>query len=335
MPDAKSVVVIGAGISGLVLAYQLVMEGHRVQVLEKSRGIGGRVSTRRDGEVRYDHGAPLLFAPSKQSALTLKVLEAERVLARDGDGWVGIPSMNALPRWFADCVTVHSERTAHALSRTANGWSVQLLENGSVDADVVVLAIPAPQAVALLRRSTPDVIAVTSSMHEPLAQVIMSPCWSIMFALANSTADRDVTPASLAALGDDHLRLYAQHTRPQRSAHPAWVAQAGSVWSTTHLEENASAIEARVSNALVTARPGVSLSFLRAHRWRYANVTRGLEAPMLWDAEHCIGACGDWAGMLPEYEDAAGDGRYGIMRAYASGSALADAIAPTSVVDST
>ncbi|MEO0321149.1 MAG: NAD(P)-binding protein, partial [Pseudomonadota bacterium] len=63
-----SVAVIGAGLSGVVVANGLVEKGHTVRVFEKSRGVGGRLSTRRvrdEGEakgVEFDHGAPAVHA---------------------------------------------------------------------------------------------------------------------------------------------------------------------------------------------------------------------------------------------------------------------------------
>ena len=43
------ILVVGAGISGCVCAYQLSKAGHDVVVIEKGRGVGGRMATRRVG----------------------------------------------------------------------------------------------------------------------------------------------------------------------------------------------------------------------------------------------------------------------------------------------
>ena len=51
------VVVIGAGIAGLMASSHLSKAGYRVAVLEKARGVGGRMATRRIGEAVCDHGA--------------------------------------------------------------------------------------------------------------------------------------------------------------------------------------------------------------------------------------------------------------------------------------
>ncbi|MFM8703967.1 MAG: FAD-dependent oxidoreductase, partial [Planctomycetia bacterium] len=51
------VAIVGAGIAGLVAARELSLAGCSVVVLEKSRGVGGRMATRRIGQAVCDHGA--------------------------------------------------------------------------------------------------------------------------------------------------------------------------------------------------------------------------------------------------------------------------------------
>lgn len=50
-------IVIGAGVSGLVLASRLREKFEKIKILEKSKSVGGRIATRRDGSAVYDHGA--------------------------------------------------------------------------------------------------------------------------------------------------------------------------------------------------------------------------------------------------------------------------------------
>jgi renalase len=54
------VAIVGAGICGLTCAIALQEEGYRVVVIEKSKGVGGRVATRRLEKAWIDHGAPTL-----------------------------------------------------------------------------------------------------------------------------------------------------------------------------------------------------------------------------------------------------------------------------------
>jgi len=51
------VVIVGAGISGLVAARELAAHDVDVTVVDKGRSVGGRLATRRIGDARLDHGA--------------------------------------------------------------------------------------------------------------------------------------------------------------------------------------------------------------------------------------------------------------------------------------
>ena len=50
-PDA---IVVGAGISGIAAARKLQSYGHVVEVIEKGRGVGGRMATRRFAGASFD-----------------------------------------------------------------------------------------------------------------------------------------------------------------------------------------------------------------------------------------------------------------------------------------
>ena len=60
---SETIAIIGAGMAGLTAARILSHRGARIAVFEKSRGIGGRLSTR--ATIEFLHGAELsnCFAP--------------------------------------------------------------------------------------------------------------------------------------------------------------------------------------------------------------------------------------------------------------------------------
>jgi predicted NAD/FAD-dependent oxidoreductase len=58
--------IVGAGICGLASARYLHHAGHEVVVFEKSRSLGGRVATRRDGEYVWDTGATSIAPRGKK-----------------------------------------------------------------------------------------------------------------------------------------------------------------------------------------------------------------------------------------------------------------------------
>jgi predicted NAD/FAD-dependent oxidoreductase len=58
--DDVRIAVIGAGIAGLACAREIARADVAVTVFEKARGLGGRLATRRDGNLAFDHGAQYL-----------------------------------------------------------------------------------------------------------------------------------------------------------------------------------------------------------------------------------------------------------------------------------
>ena len=70
------IAIIGAGITGLTAADQLVKSGRDVQVFDKGRGSGGRIATRRTENGIFDHGAPERQAESQEFRNFLATLGA-------------------------------------------------------------------------------------------------------------------------------------------------------------------------------------------------------------------------------------------------------------------
>ena len=74
------VLVIGAGIAGLVAAAEIQRAGWRVLVIDKGRGVGGRVASRRIGGATFDHGAQFITTRSPRCWST----DGRRELSRNG-----------------------------------------------------------------------------------------------------------------------------------------------------------------------------------------------------------------------------------------------------------
>ncbi|MBW4481670.1 MAG: FAD-dependent oxidoreductase [Tildeniella torsiva UHER 1998/13D] len=171
----EDVVVIGAGISGLTAAHQLQQAGYRVLVVDKSRGLGGRLATRRVGSTAIDHGCRYLkpFADSALSPISALlqsgVLEPwqPEAFALEADGslnpmsaetlYAAPQGMSAIAKTLATGLSIRRQWRATALTLLPQGWRIEgeaLSANGqnqpnSIDARAVVVALPAPQAAAL------------------------------------------------------------------------------------------------------------------------------------------------------------------------------------------
>lgn len=284
--------IVGAGMAGLSCADALARHGHAVQLFDKGRGPGGRMSTRRTatafGEVSFDHGAQY-FTVRHHGFAALAHDWARRGLAlpwpRAGrDAWIGVPGMSAVVKDMATRHDVAFGRMVTGITRDASGW--RFLMEGTVAGpfDVVVIAIPAEQAAALL--SLHDF-----AMARLALKAVSLPCWTAMFVCGEDMSRspglfRDVGEIAWAARNGD---------KPGRDGPEGWVVQAGAEWSQRHLEDPAETVAERL-HAKLAELVGKTLPaplFAQAHRWRYA-LSAGTGDEALWNPGLGLAACGDW-----------------------------------------
>jgi renalase len=299
--------------AGLAAAERLGELGLAVTIFEKSRGFGGRMATRRVGDLQFDHGAQYFTA--KGSAFSDRVrhwCETGTAAEWTPGRFVGAPRMSAPGRALSEghlCITgVQVSR----LQRGPQGWAVHdeagmvaARENGFYDA--VLLAVPAPQAIPL---------AASAGIDLPgLSQARYAPCIALMIAFAVETP---CPGASQQLLDDEVIAWLAQDwTKPGRSAYArTFVAHASAAWSRKYLEKAPEDLRAALYPRFrevtgISAAPIYSV----AHRWRYALVEQESGLPCLFNEEAMLGACGDWC-LGPRVECA-----------FDSGRALADTVA--------
>ena len=148
------VAVVGAGLAGLAAARELRADGHEVVVVEKSRGLGGRLASRRAEGTVLDHGSPVLAAPPGTALRRLAdALHADDRVDLD-DGVAFATGATRLPKLMAGGLDVRLGVRLAALRDAGAAFELgdeQGNTHGAVDG--VVLTAPAPQAADLLDRS--------------------------------------------------------------------------------------------------------------------------------------------------------------------------------------
>jgi renalase len=310
--------VIGAGIAGATCAHALSAAGVSVRVIDKSRGVGGRLATRRlewqdaHGQrrvARLDHGTPAFTASSAEFRQFLAralqpdalvpwrpvLASGSRPLDSDAPLWLPQPDMPSLCRALLRDIPTTGSVAVDRLQHGPLGWQIEA--SGSTLAghfDAVVLALPPAQAAPLLAPHRND-------WAQRASIALMQPCWTLM-GVAHRTAGQ--RPWDVARPDSGPLAWVMRNdARPGREP-PAdvthWVAHARAGWSRQHLEQPADWVQGQMQSALqdCLAEP-IPWLHVAVHRWRYAmpqpQATAGA-ARCWWDNSRGLGVCGDFLG---------------------------------------
>jgi hypothetical protein len=312
------VAVIGAGIAGATCARAMSQAGCGVHVVDKSRGAGGRLATRRlewrdtSGRQRtaaLDHGAPAFAArgadfrqflanAARSGGLrrwTPTLAVGGRPLEDAGPLCLPKPDMPSLCRWLLRDIRTTWSFTVDRLLRGPRGWQIEAAGStlpGYFDA--VVLALPPAQAAPLLAPHRRDWAQLAS-----LAP--MQPCWTLMGVARRPVDDRhwDVGRPEQGPLAWV-MRNDARPGRESPADEAHWVVHARAGWSRQHLEEPAASVQSRMKAAMHDwlGQP-IEWQHAVVHRWRYAMPQASGAAPARqcwWDAARGLGVCGDFLG---------------------------------------
>ena len=147
--------IIGAGLTGLELARLLKDKNESVVILEKSRGVGGRISTRRIDDEGFDHGALYLDELIPQVA---------RDMIATPLGHYRESGMKQLMKELAQGLLIEKEHRVTSLKKVNDRWLIGCDNGSQFEAARVTLTAPIPQALELLKAN--DLVAPDHSLHE-------------------------------------------------------------------------------------------------------------------------------------------------------------------------
>ncbi|NJL01238.1 MAG: FAD-dependent oxidoreductase [Spirulinaceae cyanobacterium SM2_1_0] len=309
------VIVVGAGLAGLTCARQIQQAGHSVLVVEKARGVGGRATTRRLSQTCVDRGLPFLSVQGEYTRQLVAALQASERLqpwpTRAGQmtatgsqaqsqisGYTLTAGVSAIAKHLAHDLTVHCQYRLQSLQRQDQGWQLQpeTATEPDLQASAVVLALPAPQARALLAPLDPRQLPPLAHTLGVLAAVEFAPC--IAMAVGYPVGSLDALPGDWLEFPDDGAIAHLSLESSKRAATEAVLV----VYSTPEFA-NAylDAADLQAATAALLARLAVYLELPTAplwtlpHRWRYANTQRPARQPYLTASESPpLLCCGDW-----------------------------------------
>lgn len=267
------VLVIGAGIAGISAAAALQKAGRKVVVIEKGRGVGGRMSTRRIGAATFDHGAQLItardlrFAEVLENAQTAGVaLEWCRGFTAEADGharWRGTPGMSSLAKHLASGLEIVQEKQVSALHQMTDHWSISMADGETWLAKAIILTAPVPQSLVLLDAGG---IVLEPALKTRLSAIQYERCLAVMAVLNGPSR---LPPPGGFAPTQGPIAWIADNQLKGVSAEPAITIHATDEFSVAHWDQDRDETARRLI-AAADEWLGVGIKSFQIHGWRFS-----------------------------------------------------------------
>lgn len=309
-----SVSIIGAGLAGSVLANKLVSAGlDKVVVIEKSRGRGGRMATKRLQWGHMDMGAQYFTARSQAFTQSVALWQTNKWVEpwnfvphaeRDGKlvlspdeqtRFVASPDMNSLCKQLINGIDIQLNTRVKSLQRSNGFWHLYDANQELITrTKLLVLTCPLEQSRQLLMEFP--------SVLDRLPKAAHLPCWSVGLA-TNGHVDESLQ--GVFAEGDISW-ISRQNKKPQRAVSEQsdlWSIQYSAPWSIDHQDLAApliveDAFKQLRTRLLNSALCDSDLSFVEgyAHFWRYArpNPELSIEKGVVEEPSIGLIVAGDW-----------------------------------------
>jgi len=214
---ANDHIVIGAGICGLTAARHLHDVGHSVVVLDKGRGIGGRMATRRIGDAVFDHGAQFITTRSDWFRAVLSDCQrnAHATIWYGGTDedpyprWRGTLGMTSIPKYLSEGLDVRTYVQVTSVSYDNELWHVHCSDGNVMTANHCILTAPVAQSLALIDAGG---VVLATDDRQALEDLTYERCFAVMATLAHPLSvrlDRPLAPAApspVALISDNYAK---------------------------------------------------------------------------------------------------------------------------------
>ncbi len=331
-PNIFDVVIIGAGIAGLTCAQTLQKAGQNIVILDKSRGVGGRVATRRIQTTHADHGACYL-SPAQDPNLQglIHQMLAQGILQVWTDTvhefspdsglqpaptrqprYVAPAGMSAIAKFLTPNLDLRLNHLVTRLTLNADHWECAIAQEPPICAKAIVLAIPAPQAAALIPSSADPSATEYREFMAQLTSVDFFPSLSVMAGYSRDRAaawQQDYPQIRAITLPNDPVVSWlgfdsSKHAPSLESTpadtEPVFVLQSSAAFAVLHLDtaDLQPAAAQMLAQAARQFAPWLETpTWMQIHRWRYAFARSPLSTAYLAAPTVLPLVCGgDWCG---------------------------------------
>lgn len=281
------ILIVGAGLCGLMAATALAAQGRRVHLVDKGVSVGGRLATRRVGPGRADHGAQFFTVRDPQFQTWVDDWQRQGLVYHWSTGWSdgslvdappdGFPryavrgGMNALAQHLAmqakgKGVTLHTGVRLTRVAQDPGCWLAHDETGTTYAAQTLVVTPPVPQALALLAAGP---VELDPTDHAALARIAYAPCLCGLFWVEGDV----LLPEPGALQRPTEPIAWIADNRRKGIADGATVltVHAGPDWSRTHYGLDEAMLLTLLAEAVAPwLAPNAQIRGRQLKRWRYA-----------------------------------------------------------------
>lgn len=194
----SSCTIVGGGITGLVAGTVLQRNGINVTILDKGRGSGGRLASRRIvhpryGEGVFDYGMQYFTVSDARFQIWVDEWLQQGVVSEwskqfDELGtpcYRGTKSSRSIAQHLATNLDIRTQTCAIELSWESSGWHVRTENGDRFQGNSLLITSPMPQTLALLDNSA---IALPLELRNRLERVTYRPCITVLALLAKPSS---------------------------------------------------------------------------------------------------------------------------------------------------
>ena len=302
----ESIAVIGSGLSGITVA-SIVKKKFSIDIFEKSRGVGGRMSTRKEYPFIFDHGAQFFkiktfdFMNFVSELFTKKIiqpwnfklayfnknnLKKIKVIKKTDNFFVGVPNMDSIVKYLSKNCNVTLNTKIEKIIKKNNKWYLYDQNKKKCGQyDWVILSLPAKQSL--------DLITKNASFYGSIEKIKMKSCFSLMVGI-NESLKLNYDAALIE--NSDIAWLAVNDSKPGRMKKNSLLVNS----SYDYAAKNINPTKEKILKHLINVTSNLikyellNTSVTKLHQWKYVEAENSPNENYFIDNNEKIGICGDW-----------------------------------------
>lgn len=279
------IAIIGAGFSGCNLYNNLKEKYEDITIFEKSRGVGGRLSTKYIEDKFIDHGTSSLIPITDDLKFFCLDLAKNNVLKAKYDEFIPKNGINSICKFLIDEKDLLVNTKIIKAQNSNNKWFLED-ENHKVyeNFDLLFITIPAPQILEMK-------IELPTQFKEKISNIKYDSIFSLILysneniKLNENKIYENVDVSSI--INNSKKYLYKDFT--------SYVIHSTKEFANCLNHKNKDEIyELFLENFEEELQDELKNFTTIAHFWKYANAKNSLDMPYFLNKEKNLGICGDY-----------------------------------------